>query len=49
MFKTDKSVVFVLTDKDPVIYYIEAVHEITEQKMMNVIGFLPGNQKKMSM
>lgn len=42
MFKTDKSVVFVLTDKDPSKYEIEAVHEITEQKMMNVVGMLPG-------
>lgn len=42
MFKTDKSVVFVLTDKDPQKYEIEAVHEITEQKLMNVVGMLPG-------
>ncbi|HKC36387.1 MAG TPA: M28 family peptidase, partial [Chitinophagaceae bacterium] len=42
MFKTDKSVVFVLSDKDPAKYEIEAVHEITEQKLMNVVGILPG-------
>lgn len=46
MFKTDKSVVFVLTDKDPAKYEIEAVHEITEQKLMNVVGILPGKSKK---
>jgi len=46
MFKTDKSVVFVLTDKEPSKYDIEAVHEITEQKMMNVVGILPGKSKK---
>ena len=46
MFKTDKSVVFVLTDKDPSKYEIEAVHEITEQKLMNVVGMLPGKSKK---
>jgi len=46
MFKTDKSVVFVLTDKDPAKYEIEAVHEITEQKLMNVVGILPGRSKK---
>ena len=46
MFKTDKSVVFVLTDKDPQQYEIEAVHEITEQKLMNVVGMLPGKSKK---
>ncbi|HET6769914.1 MAG TPA: M28 family peptidase [Chitinophagaceae bacterium] len=42
MFKTDKSVVFVLTDRDPQKYGIEAVHEIAEQKLMNVVGMLPG-------
>src|SRR4030095_14896126 len=46
MFKTDKSVVFALTDKDPAKYEIEAVHEITEQKLMNVVGILPGKSKK---
>ena len=46
IFKTDKSVVFVLTDKDPANYEIEAVHEITEQKLMNVVGILPGKSKK---
>ena len=46
MFKTDKSVVFVLTDKDPAKYEIEAMHEIAEQKMMNVVGILPGKSKK---
>jgi len=46
MFKTDKSVVFVLTDKDPVKYEIEAVHEINEHKLMNVVGMLPGKNKK---
>jgi Zn-dependent M28 family amino/carboxypeptidase len=46
MFKTDKSVVFILTDKDPAKYDIEAVHEITEQKLTNVVGILPGKSKK---
>ena len=46
MFKTDKSVVFVLTDKDPQNYEIEATHEITERKLMNVVGMLPGKSKK---
>ena len=46
IFKTDKSVVFVLTDKDPSKYEIEAVHEITEQKLMNIVGILPGKSKK---
>jgi hypothetical protein len=46
MFKTDKSVVFVLTDKNPSRYEIEAVHEITEYKLMNIVGVLPGKTKK---
>jgi Zn-dependent M28 family amino/carboxypeptidase len=46
MFKTDKSVVFVLSDKDPVKYEIEAVHDINEHKLMNVVGMLPGKSKK---
>ena len=46
MFKTDKSVVFVLTDKDPAKYEIESVHEITEQRLTNVVGILPGKAKK---
>jgi Zn-dependent M28 family amino/carboxypeptidase len=45
-FKTDKSVVFVLTDKDPSKYSFEATQEITEQKLMNVVGMLPGKSKK---
>jgi Peptidase family M28 len=46
LFKTDKSVVFVLTDVDPQNYEIEAAHEITEQKLANVVGILPGKSKK---
>lgn len=45
MFKTDKSVVFVLADEDPSSYEIEASHEITEQKLANVVGVLPGKSK----
>jgi hypothetical protein len=46
LFKTDKNVVFVLTDTDPVKYEVEASHEITEQKLANVAGMLPGKSKK---
>lgn len=45
-FKTNNSVVFVMTDKDPVKFQIEAQHEITEQKLANVVGVLPGKSKK---
>lgn len=46
MFKTNTNVVFVLSDTDPASYTIEAVHEITEQKLANVVGILPGKTKK---
>lgn len=42
LFKTDKSVLFVLTNEDPGNFSIEAVHEITEQKLANVVAVLPG-------
>jgi Zn-dependent M28 family amino/carboxypeptidase len=46
MFKTDNNVVFVLTLEDPTIYSVEARHDITEQKLANVVGVLPGKSKK---
>ena len=46
MFKTDKNVIFVLGNKDPQIFSILAKHEITEQKLANVLGILPGKSKK---
>lgn len=45
MFKTNTSVVFVLSDTAPETYSIEAVHEITEMKMANVAGVIPGKSK----
>lgn len=45
MFKTTTSVVFILTDTAPAVYAVEAVHEITEQKMANVVGVIPGKSK----
>lgn len=46
MFKTNTSVVFILADTSPSAFAIEAVHEINEQKMANVVGILPGKSKK---
>ncbi|MBL7746411.1 MAG: M20/M25/M40 family metallo-hydrolase [Chitinophagaceae bacterium] len=46
MFKTNTNVVFVLADTDPAAWSIEAVHEITEQKMANVVGMIPGKSRK---
>ena len=46
MFKTDKSIVYVLAEKEPATFSIAAKHEITEQKLANVVGILPGKSKK---
>lgn len=46
MFKTDNTVVFLLAEAEPGTWSIEAVHEITEQRMANVVGVLPGKSKK---
>lgn len=46
MFKSDKAVVFVLAEKEPTTFSIEAKHEIVEQKLSNVVGILPGKSKK---
>ena len=46
MFKTNTNVVFVLDDTNPASWSVEAVHEITEQKMANVVGVIPGKSKK---
>jgi len=46
LFKSNFSTVFILATGYPSIYTIEAKHEITEQKMANVVGILPGKSKK---
>ncbi len=46
LFKMENSVVFVLTIENPSIYTVEARHEITEQKLANVVAVLPGKSKK---
>jgi Zn-dependent M28 family amino/carboxypeptidase len=46
MFKSVNNVVFVLSDKDAVTYEIEYKQEVTEQKMANVVGILPGKSRK---
>ncbi len=44
--KSDKNTVYVLADKEPTTFAIEAKHQITEQKLANVVGILPGKSKK---
>jgi Zn-dependent M28 family amino/carboxypeptidase len=46
MFKTDKNFVFVLGQKTPTKFEIEAKHEFIEQAMANVVGVLPGKSKR---
>jgi len=45
LFKSDKSVVFVLSATNPNSYSIEAKHEITEMPLANVVGVLPGKSR----
>lgn len=45
LFKSDKSVVFVLSATNPTSYSIEAKHEITEMPLANVVGVLPGKSR----
>jgi Zn-dependent M28 family amino/carboxypeptidase len=45
MFKIENNVVFVLTTENPNVFTVEARHEITEQKLSNVVGVLPGKSK----
>jgi Zn-dependent M28 family amino/carboxypeptidase len=46
LFKSDKTVVFVLTTANPSVFTVQASHEVTEQKLANVVGILPGKSKK---
>ncbi len=41
-FKSDKSILFVLTGKIPATYSFSAQHTISEKKLKNVVGILPG-------
>ncbi len=41
-FKSDKSILFVLTGKIPAAYSFSAQHAISEKKLKNVVGILPG-------
>ena len=46
IFSTDKNTIFILTSATPQKFSIEAKLEITEQKLANVVGVLPGKSKK---
>ena len=46
LFKTDKSIAFVLGNELPKNFSITAKHEIKEQKLANIVGILPGKKTK---
>jgi Zn-dependent M28 family amino/carboxypeptidase len=46
LFKSDKSLVFILGNALPAHFSITTKHEISEQKLANVVGILPGKSKK---
>lgn len=46
VFKTDNTVVFVLAPTTPEKFSIDAEITVTEQKLQNVLGVLPGKSKK---
>jgi hypothetical protein len=45
-FKSDHHVIFILTTGDPAHYSIHLQQEVTESKLANVVGILPGKSKK---
>ena len=45
-YPTERVVVFVLSNSTPKTFSIEAEHKITEMKLSNVVGVLPGKSKK---
>lgn len=46
LYKSEKSIVFVLAAQTPKTFTVEAKHEFTEQKLANVAGVIPGKSKK---
>ncbi|SJZ37928.1 M28 family metallopeptidase [Sediminibacterium ginsengisoli] len=46
LYKSDKNVIFIATATAPKTFTVEAKHEITEMKLANVVGILPGKSKK---
>ena len=45
-FKSDHSIVFILTGSDPVHYSVQMKQDVKESKLANVVGILPGKSKK---
>lgn len=45
-FRTDNSILFVLTEKIPEQYEFQITHQLTEKKLKNIVGILPGKHKQ---
>lgn len=45
IYPTERTLFFVLADKVPAKYTLEAIHEFTELRLSNVVGILPGKSK----
>ncbi len=45
-FRSNNSIIFVLTSQPPVNFRFTITHRITEKKLKNVVGLLPGRSKK---
>ncbi len=46
MFPMENNVIFMLTTDDPATFSIDVRHDVTEQKLANVVALLPGKTKK---
>src|ERR1700754_2835356 len=45
-FQSDYNIIFLLTSANPTQYSITATQEVTESKLANVVGILPGKSRK---
>lgn len=46
LFRSDNSVIFILSGKPAAAFSIKATHTVEEKKLANVVGILPGKSKK---
>jgi hypothetical protein len=44
-FKSDRNIIFLLTNTDPAHYSIHVQQQVTESKLANVVGVLPGKSR----
>lgn len=46
LFKSNNSVIFILSNGQPKTFAVKAEHQISETKLANVVGVLPGKRRK---